>query len=195
MALPSIGQAQMLAETLEALVKRYVPQSVAILGCAGGNGFERLMPLQLDRIVGLDINPQYVATARERFGKSLPQPELYVADLQSTQRLFEPVEFVYAALVFEYVEIKKGLSFASRHCAPGGIFATVMQRRDADEEWVSPSPYSSLLGLESVFRWVAPERFQAEAERVGFALESSDDVVAGGGKGFSVQVFRRPGGD
>lgn len=194
MALPSIGQAQMLAKTLEALVKRYGPRSVAILGCAGGNGLERLTPLHLDRIVGVDINPRYVAAARERFGRGLPGLELYVADLENSEKLFPPVEFAYAALLLEYVEIEKGLSFVKRHCAPGGIWAAVLQRRDERQQRVSPSPYSSLQPLESASRWVTPEELRAKAGFAGFALESSGDLVAGGGKRFAVEVFRCPDG-
>jgi methyltransferase family protein len=194
MLLPSVGQAQMLAETLEALVKRYAPRSAAILGCAGGNGLERLAPLHLERIVGVDINPRYVATVRERFGGILPGLDLYAADLESPQQLFASVEFIYAALVFEHIELMKGLSFVRRHCAPGGLWATVLQRRDEHAEPVSASPYSSLRRLDSDFQWVPPEELRAKAGLSGFTPERSGELVAGGGKRFALEVFRCPGG-
>lgn len=40
MALPAVGQARMLADLFESLLREFLPQSVAIIGCAGGNGFE-----------------------------------------------------------------------------------------------------------------------------------------------------------
>ena len=35
MALPAVGQAQMLAEQLAILIERHAPASVAVMGCAG----------------------------------------------------------------------------------------------------------------------------------------------------------------
>ena len=43
MALPEIAPARMLADELESAVRQHAPSSVAIIGCSGGNGFERLM--------------------------------------------------------------------------------------------------------------------------------------------------------
>jgi hypothetical protein len=60
MALPAIGQSQLIADELDILVRTYAPSSVAILGCAGGNGFERLIDTSVSRVVGIDINPQYI---------------------------------------------------------------------------------------------------------------------------------------
>lgn len=206
MALPSVGQARMLGETLESLVKLYAPRCVAILGCAGGNGFERLArmrlgskgpgPNGLDRIVGVDLNPQYIAAARERFQPELGDLELHAADIEGTGMVFATVDLIYAGLIFEYVEAKRGVSFVRRHLVPDGIFAAVLQRRDERLERVSPSPYAhgSLRQLETVSRWVEPEALRAEAESAGFTLEHSRDLVAGGNKRFALEVFRRRGG-
>ena len=42
MSLPSVGQARMLADQLALLLERHAPISVAIIGCAGGNGLDRI---------------------------------------------------------------------------------------------------------------------------------------------------------
>ncbi len=44
---PSIGQAAMLANQLELLLELRMPSSIAIIGCAGGNGLDRIRPGQL----------------------------------------------------------------------------------------------------------------------------------------------------
>jgi hypothetical protein len=62
MALPEVGQAELLAEVLARAVREQAPRSVAIFGCAGGNGFDRV-PSDT-RLVGVDVNPRYVAAAR-----------------------------------------------------------------------------------------------------------------------------------
>ena len=40
MALPQVGQARLLADLFAAELRVGSPSSVAVLGCAGGNGFE-----------------------------------------------------------------------------------------------------------------------------------------------------------
>ena len=40
MALPDVGQAKMLAIEFDELLRTYAPISAALIGCAGGNGFE-----------------------------------------------------------------------------------------------------------------------------------------------------------
>jgi hypothetical protein len=42
----------------------------------------QLIGTTVERIVGIDINPTYVAAAQARFGTQLPKLALYVADIQ-----------------------------------------------------------------------------------------------------------------
>jgi len=105
MAYPSVGQAQLLADRFERLVLRYLPKSVALIGCAGGNGLQRLAAGQLERIVAVDINPHYVEQSGIRHSHRLRNLELLCADVQSASLSFAPVELLYAALLFEYVDV------------------------------------------------------------------------------------------
>jgi hypothetical protein len=109
MALPSIGQSKMLADQFEKLITLYSPTSVAIIGCAGGNGLERLFPGQVDRIVAVDINPHYLQQTGLRHARRLKTLELHCADVQSELLAFQPVELIYAALLFEYVDVPLAL--------------------------------------------------------------------------------------
>lgn len=71
MSLPSVGQARMLADQLALLIERHTPSSVAIIGCAGGNGLDRIDSSRVERIVAVDINPEYIAAAELRPGGTL----------------------------------------------------------------------------------------------------------------------------
>src|SRR6266480_2551001 len=68
---------------LSALFRRALdicaPDSVAVLGIAGGNGLEHL-DLAMTRIVGFDINATYLDEVRRRFG-ARPNLELHCVDL------------------------------------------------------------------------------------------------------------------
>jgi len=125
MALPTIGQDRLIADQLSALIRTHEPSSVAILGCAGGNGFDCLLDAGLDRVVGVDINPRYIEEARQRYEGRIPGLDLRVADIQACMSLFEPVDFMYAALLFEYVDLARTMTVLRRHCKPNGVLAVI----------------------------------------------------------------------
>jgi hypothetical protein len=188
MSMPAIGQASMIAEQLGALVETFRPSSVAVIGCAGGNGFERA---RVQRLVGIDINPRYIDLAAERYAAQIDGLELYVGDIQGAQQIFQPVELIYAALLFEYVDVARAMSSLARHCMQGGALATLLQLPHESKTAVTPSPYSSLQRLAPVMRLIAPAELAACAADVGFTLEESHSIASPGGKDFALQLFRR----
>lgn len=189
MALPQVGQAQLLADLFAAELRARSPASVAVLGCAGGNCFEHA-PAAL-RVVGVDVNGDYVAAARARFAHRLPRLELHVADLERTQLELEPVELVFAALVLEYVEPEVVLDRISRWLAPSGTLTTVLQLPGADSPEITPSPFTSLERLAPRLRLLAPERLAQIAARSDLRTLDAHTVTATGGKRFAVQSFAR----
>jgi hypothetical protein len=105
MAWPGIEQAQMLSDIFANALEQFSPKSVAVLGCADGNGFDRI-PSSVSRVVGVDINPRYIAESARRFDGRFESLELIVGDIQSDAFAFAPVEFLFAGLVLEYVNVK-----------------------------------------------------------------------------------------
>ena len=190
MALPAIGQSQLIADQLDMLVRTYAPSSVAILGCAGGNGFERLIGTGVSRVVGVDINPQYIEKARQRYAGRVPGLQLLVGDIQTSTSLFEPVDFIYAALILEYVDIARTMSVLRRHCKPKGVLAVLSQVPHETLPEVTPSPYTSLRLLEPGMHLLSHEGLQRHATQAGFTPEDSRNVLSPGGKRFTVETFR-----
>jgi len=194
MSLPGIGQAEMLAEQFEALLTAHTPSSVAIIGCAGGNGLERISPALCKRIVGIDINPLYIAQAAKRFAKTLPGLELYTLDIEQPGLAlpFEPVELVYAALIFEYVDLATTFENIRNMGKPDAVLATILQLPSASLATISPSPFSSLQALAPAMRLVHPGELQAQATQAGFELLSSRRLTLPSRKEFTLQTFRFP---
>ena len=188
MSMPAIGQAAMLADQLVSLVARFHPSDVAVIGCAGGNGFDRLG--LLERLVGVDINPRYIDLAASRYAGKVTGLELYVGDVQDEQQLFQPVDLIYAALVFEYVDVARAMRNLARHCTRGGVLATLLQLPHESKSAVTPSPYSSLQRLEPAMKLVEPRDLTAHAAAAGFELAESSEIESAGGKRFAAQVFR-----
>jgi SAM-dependent methyltransferase len=189
MALPEVGQAQLLAAVFAAELRARAPASVAVLGCAGGNGFEHA-PRSL-RVVGVDLNPDYVAAARARFGGRLPRLELHVADLEHAELELEPVELVFAALVFEYLDPALALERLRQWLEPGGTLTTVLQLPSDRLAEITRSPFASLERLAPRLRLIVPERLAELAARRGYRALESRTATASGGKHFAVQSFAR----
>ena len=190
MALPTVGQAQLIANELDILVRTYSPSSVAIIGCAGGNGFDCTVGSSVSRVVGVDINPQYVERARDRYKGRIPGLELHIADVQTSESLFDPVDLIYAALVLEYVDLGRTMSVLGSYCNANGVLAVLSQLPHETMAHVSPSPYTSLQLLAPGMRLISQEELQRQASQAGFAAVHSRITVSTGGKRFRIDEFR-----
>jgi SAM-dependent methyltransferase len=190
MSEPGIGQAELLATQFAELLGKWSPTSAAVIGCAGGNGFDRLRVEVTGRVVGIDINPQYVQELASRYGARIPGLELYVRDIQEPLERIAPVALIYAALVFEYVAPQPVLQNLQSICRPGGVLATVLQLPSDHAAPISESPFTSLKGLASAMHLVSPAALAADANEAGFELLSSRLLRLSSGKEFAVQVYQ-----
>ena len=83
MSLPAVGQAQMIEEHLDRALERWAPKSIAVIGCAGGNGLDKIAEGTVERVVAMDVNPDYIERTRSRYAGRLQGFELICADVQS----------------------------------------------------------------------------------------------------------------
>lgn len=190
MALPQVAQAPLLSALFGRLLREHAPRAVAVIGCAGGNGFEQVPPGSATRVVGVDLNPAFLEQARARFGDRLPGLELVAGDITDARTRFAPVDLVYAALVLEYVEPALALPRLRAGMAGGALLVTVVQRPSEKSAAVTPSPFTSLAALAPVLRLVDPERLAGLARAEGLAETARWLERADGGKEFVVQCFR-----
>lgn len=102
----------------------------------------------------------------------------------------QTVELVYAALVFEYVDIPATLRNISRLCRLNGLMAALLQLPKQGGDAVTDSPFGSLKTLNSIMRLVPPEELSDSAEVAGFTRLSKKTITLPSRKQFSLQVFR-----
>ena len=190
MDLPEIGQAMMLNEAMARSVREFRPQSVAIAGCAGGNGIVRIATMGVNRIAGIDVNAEYLAAVHRRLGSWMPGLELHLADIQTGVPDCAPVDLVFAGLILEYVEVAATLQVLRALCAPGGTLVIVLQRASENKPAVSKSPYTSLQALASVLQLRDPAAVTAAALLAGFTEHSRRSEVLESGKAFEILSFR-----
>jgi SAM-dependent methyltransferase len=158
----------------------------------GGNGIEEAGKAGVTRLVGIDINPTYIADAEARYATRTIGLELYCADIQGDMPELRPVHMVYGALVFEYVDLAKALKNMRDICLPNGILAALLQLPKEGAPSVSPSPFVTLKKLSSIMRLVPPNDFRKVAEGLGFSFLSQKLITLESEKQFSLQIFKLP---
>jgi len=188
MALPSVGQAAMLADQLALLIARTSPRSIAIAGCAGGNGLERVGP-PVERVVAIDINPAYLDAVRARHAHRVRGLELHCGDVQSPVLSFEPVDLIFAGLIFEYVDPMPALATFRRNARPAAVLVALLQLPTGGHEAISPSPFRTLGKLAGEMRLVDPAELERAATAAGFISEDSRVIGLASGKRFHLRIF------
>ena len=194
MSSPEVRQSQYLAEVVRELIEEHAPDTLAVLGCATGNGFD-VIPRETSRVLGVDLNRDYLGILRRRYGRRITSLELICADLAdldpSLQALRDSFELIHCALIFEYVELSRVLPAVVPWLRRSGRLSVVLQLPAEGAGAVTKTAYPSLRTLEPIMTLVAPEDLEAAADRVGLSLESSRIDELESGKQFYFSVFSR----
>jgi SAM-dependent methyltransferase len=185
-----VRQLAALSDLFKRALDLCTPESVAVVGVAGGNGLERVDSTITKRIVGLDINPRYLEAARQRYG-TLAGLELYCTDLADLPSSLAPVELVHAALVFEHTGLGRCLENALNLVAPGGKLSVVLQLPSEAEQGVTPTRYSSMQALRDFFALIDISEFRQKLEEKGFHLFHEERRALPVGKAFWLGVFAK----
>ena len=191
MSSPEVAQYQVLNHLFREILASTCPRSLLVLGCAIGNGFEHIDPAVTSRVVGVDMNAAYL----QRLGEQFPHPPFRL-DLQCrdlSQYSFEPAAFdlVHAALILEYVDWSLLLPRMVATVKPRGALNVVLQLPSRTGPAVTPTAFTSLRALETIFRFVDPDALTADATALGLHLDSRRTERLESAKAFEVLRFRR----
>jgi ubiquinone/menaquinone biosynthesis C-methylase UbiE len=190
MGSPGVRQLEFLSRVFGELMTEYAPESLLLLGCATGNGLERVDPERTRRLVGLDINPEYLGICRERHGENIPGLELVCADFASFDLEAASIDFVHAALFFEYVDPSAAVEKVSRWLKPRGILAVVLQMPSDSCGKVSETGFTSVKALEPAIHLVDPALLGHIIREYGFSEVRSARETLASGKEFFLGVYR-----
>ena len=147
---PEVRQLDVLSELFAEALVCCQPESVAVLGVAGGNGLDHVDSRVITRIVGLDVNPLYLDEVRRRHADKRGL-ELHCVDLAEQVVDLEPVQLVHASLVFEHAGVGRCLENAISLVAPGGALSVVLQLPGEFEQGAVASRFASIQKLNSHF--------------------------------------------
>jgi hypothetical protein len=186
-----VQQLSVLSDLFVEALRRCHPASIAVLGIAGGNGLAQVDSGITTRIVGLDLNPQYLETVKQRYSH-LAGLELHCVDLSEQHVELEPVQLVHAALVFEHAGVDRCLENAISMIAPGGNLSVVLQLPTKSGQAVGVSQFSSIQDLKSHFSLVSPTWLRESLAARGLREIYQAVRALPAGKGFWIGIFSAP---
>jgi hypothetical protein len=198
MTAPQVQQLEALSDLFSDALTSRRPTSVAVLGVAGGNGLDRIDTARTRRIVGFDIQPEYLEAVRGRF-PALAGLELHCADLgrdDLAEKQIAPVELVHAAMILEHAgtddaSLQRCIQNALALMAPDGALSVVLQLPSTLNQDVGLSGVASIELLRDHFTLIAPNHLQAEVERHGMEMVWEKQYPLLGGKAFWMGIFVR----
>jgi len=187
---PSVAQFSFLAETFKASLKNYDSSTVALLGCATGNGLESINHETTHRVTVVDINPDYLHILHERYADTIPGLEIVHDDLGHCHLEEGAYSLIFAGLIFEYLDPQALLQKIARWLSNDGIFIGVLQLPN-DGSRVTETPYTSLQSLSAIMNLVDPAQFKAFAHKAGLTVldERVDTLTTG--KSFYLGTYQK----
>jgi len=192
MTSPEVAQLPVLAEIIARDLAAYRPRSLLVVGCATGNGLQHIDPAVTMRVAGLDVNPDFLAVARQRHCARLPGLELIQGDIFDPALAPGAFELVHSALVFEHVPWQPALRRVAGWVAPAGVLSVVLQLPSAEVAAVSPTAIANRYpDIAREMRLIDPIDFAALARELGLTEEASARIPLPGGKAFLATRYRR----
>ena len=187
---PAVQQLDALSDLFAEALSVGNPASIAILGIAGGNGLERIDPNVVQRVVGVDVNPEYLDVVRVRYAH-LPRLELHCIDLAEQALNLQPVQLVHAALLFEHAGTRLALDNAVSLVAPSGALSVVLQLPGETGPNIGCSGCRLAQELGSDFTLVDPAWLTATLQSRGFTPIHHTIRPVPAGKRLWMTVFTR----
>lgn len=185
-----VDQLGPLRRTFAEVYRAVLPARLAVLGCGAGGGLEVVEASRTRRMVGVDLNPEYLALARKRHAHLAAVAEWVCAPVERCELEAGGFELVHAALLFEYVDPAAVLSRIARWLSAAGVLSVVLQLPGGDAT-ISDTPFPSLRRLSALMRLVSAEQLVALAAGEGLSLRSSSEVPLARGKRFWGATFGR----
>jgi SAM-dependent methyltransferase len=164
------------------------PDRLLVLGCATGNGLEHVNPAVTKRIVGVDVNLQYLGIARQRFFHLGPKLELYCQEAEKFRAAPGSFDLVHAALLFEYLHPEVLVRRIVEWLGDGGTCSVVLQLPGGSGP---ATPSRTMQLIQRAMKLVPPDELTQLFEHYGLPRKRARTVPLEHGKSFWVGAFGR----
>jgi hypothetical protein len=186
MADDSVGQLSLLNDLTKKYLDKIKPRTCIFLGIAGGNGLEHIDNAVTKKVIGIDVNQDYLDETYRRYNKQVKNLQLINYYISSGATEICKADAVWAALIMEYTGISDCLQFADRNLLPVGHLVVSIQINNGRKP-VSTSGIESIKKAADIFSPVDPGELVTKATAAGFLL--FDDEVNMLPNGKAIKTF------
>ncbi len=185
-----VAQAQLLNSLIGKYLQKYRPQNILYLGISGGNGLEHIDTSKVKRVCGIDINQSYLDVTKKRFGDKIKHLELVNTDIGTSTKSFIKADFIWAALIFEYVEIVEAFRFIENNIdESANLIVTIQSNNGAGS--VSQTGIETVKFLKDIFKIVNRKELQSQASKFGFELIGWEEYILPNDKSFILLELKK----
>jgi ubiquinone/menaquinone biosynthesis C-methylase UbiE len=189
MSAPHVAQLQFLNDLFRQLLFEHKPEKILFAGCTTGNGFEHIDFKFTNRVVGIDINEEYLKIARERFSDK--RIEFINNDVCMHNFGNQKFDLVHCALIFEYVDVQQCLNNLVKFLKDDGVLSVLLQLPSESHSIVSKTDYKSLESLGSIVKLVDVDLFKNLITQIGLKENSNRIITLESGKCFYHGMYER----
>lgn len=162
----NVGQLPMLNNIMKSQLSGFGVKSVCILGIAGGNGLEHIVPCGITEVLGVDINKNYLAACVRRYPQLENIFHPILCDLSLEVGSLPASELLIADLLVEYIGYER---FNEAVQKVGPKYVSCVIQEDTDDSFVSPSEYAEKLEkLDSIHNSISRNGLKVSLNQIGY---------------------------
>lgn len=191
MGSPNVNQLSFLSHIFKESLENYNSDTIALLGCATGNGLEHIKIGSIRRVTVVDINPEYLEILRQRYTDSVSGLEIIQDDLENCSLDKKTYSLIFSGLVFEYLDPRALLRKIVSWLKSKGVMVAVLQLPAKDLTNITDTPYSSLKALNSIMNLIDPKQFKNIADIVGLRKIMEKTITLETGKSFYIGTYQK----
>ena len=191
---PAVRQGEFLNRFFADTLAEFKPPAVLVCGCTTGNGLEHIDPDITKRVVGFDINPEYIRIAGDRHSGRLPFLKLYCTDVEKFALGHHGFDLIVASLFFEYVSPVRVLPKLAQWLRPDGKLAVILQLPSPGNEPVTPTHFKSLRLLTAYMQLIPTDLFKNICGCASLACTMETEQTLPTGKAFYCAYFKHDDG-
>ncbi|HMM20544.1 MAG TPA: class I SAM-dependent methyltransferase [Selenomonadales bacterium] len=166
MKLASVKQLQTMNEIMRDQFYRYEISSVMVLGVAGGNGLNHIVPDKFRVVYGVDINAAYLEEAQKRYPLLQRIFRPIQADLTDGSLILPQADLVIANLLIEYIGYD---NFQRTIGNTNPEYVSCIIQINLDDGFVSDSPYLHAFDhLGEVHHPIAESKLTEKMNEIGY---------------------------
>jgi len=183
-----VDQRAPLSAIFEEVYAAAQPDRLLVLGCGTGDGLEHVNPAVTKRIVGVDVNLQYLGVARQRFIGLGARLELFCSEAERFRAAPASFDLVHAALLLEYLHPEPLVRRIAEWLVPQGTCSVVLQLPGGKGP---DAPTKTMQLIQKAMKLVPPDEVTRIFEHYGLPLRRAKTVPLKHGKSFWVGLFGR----